>query len=104
MITCVARDRLSVQTDERIDGLYFLPRVGKFGGVIYKFWYIGGHIARPWINHRGKVSFSIFLLFIIFFNICLILTVIFLKKNYLSNNHIFKYLSYLYNHIFQKNA
>jgi hypothetical protein len=34
-----------------------LPHVGKFEGVISKFWYIGGYIARPWINHEGKVSF-----------------------------------------------
>jgi hypothetical protein len=52
---CVARDRLFVQTDGRMDGLYFLPRVGKFGGVISKFLYIGGYIATTWINQRGKV-------------------------------------------------
>jgi len=49
-VTCNSRDRLSVQTDERMDGLYFLPRVGKFEGVISKIWYIGGYIARPWIK------------------------------------------------------
>jgi hypothetical protein len=53
-------DRFSVQTDERIDGLHFLPGVGKFGGVISKFWYIGGYIATTWINQGGKVSFPLF--------------------------------------------
>jgi len=56
---CNARDRFSVQTDGRMDGLYFLLRVGKFGGVISKFWYIGGYIATTWINQGGKVSFPL---------------------------------------------
>jgi len=42
-----------------MDGLYFLPHVGKFGGVISKFWYIGGYIATTWINQGGKVSFPL---------------------------------------------
>jgi len=41
-----------------MDVLYFLPRVGKFGEVISKLWYIGGYIATPWTNQGGKVSFS----------------------------------------------
>jgi hypothetical protein len=46
-----------------MDGLYFLPRVGKFGGVISKFWYIGSYIAKPWINHGGEVSFPLDLIY-----------------------------------------
>jgi hypothetical protein len=42
-----------------MDGLYFLPHVGKFEGVIYEFWYIGGYIATTWINQGGKVSFPL---------------------------------------------
>jgi hypothetical protein len=56
---CVARDRLSVQTDGQMDELFFLPRVGKFRGVISKFLYIGGYIATTWINQGGKVSFPL---------------------------------------------
>jgi len=44
-VTCNACDRFSVQTDGRMDGLYFLPHVSKFGGVISEFWYIGGYIT-----------------------------------------------------------